>query len=185
MYNPYMIGKFIYLRHPTEDDVHGKWHEWMSDPETGKYLGDQNWPNSKENQIEFYKSVLSDRSRMVLSIIDIHTDKHIGVCNLSSINWVHRYCDEALIIGEKEYRKGSIAFEANSLLLKIAFLRLNLRIVKGNCAESNQFSRQLLKVLGFEELGKIEKLVWIDGKYENAIYVVLYRDVWMKRNDFK
>lgn len=183
MYNPYMIGKYIYLRHPTEDDVYEKWHEWISDPETNKYLIDQNWPNSKENQIGFYKSVLSDTSRMVLSIIDIHTDRHIGVCNLSSINWVHRYCGQAIIIGEKEYRKGSIAFEANSLLLKIAFLKLNLRIVKGTFIESNQFSRQMLKVLGFEEIGKIRKMCWIDGNYENSIYVALHRDVWMQRNN--
>jgi len=31
MYNPYIVGKHIYLRHPTEADVVGGWHEWFSD----------------------------------------------------------------------------------------------------------------------------------------------------------
>ena len=58
MYNPYIVGKQIYLRHPTEDDVQGKWHEWFSDEKITKYMSDRFWPNSKEAQLEFYKSLI-------------------------------------------------------------------------------------------------------------------------------
>ena len=51
MYNPYIVGKKIYLRHPTEDDVQGKWHEWFSDEEITKFMCDRFWPNSKEAQL--------------------------------------------------------------------------------------------------------------------------------------
>ena len=184
MYNPYVVGKHVYFRHPTENDVYGKWHEWLSDEETTKYLVDKFWPNSKKGQLHFYESILSGRDRMVLSIVDKESNEHIGICNLSSINWVHRFCDMALIIGEKEYRKGANAFECVSLLLKIAFMRLNLRAVKGSYIESNEFSKKILRILRFKEVGKCDKLCWIDGQYEALILVILHRDDWMKRSGY-
>ena len=41
MDNPYIIGKQIYLRHPTEEDALGKWHEWFSDEELTKHMNDR------------------------------------------------------------------------------------------------------------------------------------------------
>ena len=38
MNNPYLVGKHVYLRHPTKQDVEGKWYEWFSDEETTKFL---------------------------------------------------------------------------------------------------------------------------------------------------
>jgi RimJ/RimL family protein N-acetyltransferase len=181
MYNPYVVGKYVYLRHPTEEDVYGKWHEWFSDEETTKYLIERFWPNSKEEQYNFYQSIISGKNRLVLSIIEIESDKHIGVCNLSSINWVHRFCDIAIVMGERKYRKGSHAFESLALLLKIAFLRLNLRIVKGGYVASNKATKQLVKIFRFQEIGKFTNLCWINGRYEDLICVMLHRDDWLKR----
>ena len=130
MYNPYMVGKQIYLRHPTEEDVQGKWHEWLSDEELTKFMTDRFWPNSKEAKLEFYKSLINNKERLVLSLINKSNNEHVGVVSLSAINWVHRYADIALAIGEKKYRKGPIVIEAFSLMLKVAFVRLNLKNVK-------------------------------------------------------
>lgn len=182
MYNAFVTGKFVYLRHPTEEDVYGKWHEWFSDEETTKYLMVSFWPNSKEEQLNFYRSLLTNKNRMVLSIVDIKSDKHIGVCNLSAISWIHRYCEHAYVIGEKEYRKGSYAFESVSLLLKIAFLRLNLRIVRGEYIRANEFTEKIMKVLGFKEVGEFKNLCWVDGGYDDIISVMLNREDWLKRN---
>jgi RimJ/RimL family protein N-acetyltransferase len=184
MYNPYQVGKNIYLRHPTEDDVQGRWHEWFSDEETTRYMPERYWPNSIEKQNEFYKKVISNKERLVLSIVDIKDDKHIGVCNLSFINFVHGFCEIAFAIGEKEFRKGSYAFESVSLLLKIAFFRLNLRVVRSNYIESNEFTRNIQKVMHFKEIGKIKDWFWINGKYEGLIIEVLHRDDWLKRNKY-
>ena len=50
--------------------------------------------------------------------------------SLSNINWMHRYATIGILIGEKNYNKGIYATEAYALILKIAFLRLNLLNVK-------------------------------------------------------
>jgi len=181
MYNPYMIGKNVYLRHPTEEDVLGRWHEWFSDEETCKYLGDRFWPNSKEAQLDFWKS-LKDRSRLVLSIVTIEDDKHIGVASLSSINWVHRYAELTTVIGEKEYRKGVYAIDACSMVLKIAFIRLNLRIVKGSRAKSNKAAEYIDRLFNYTVVGEYKNLMCIDGKYDDVVLVMLDKESWLKRN---
>lgn len=185
MYNPYSIGKTIYLRAPTLQDAEGRWHEWFSDPETTQYLGDRFWPNTIEGQKEFYQSVNEAKSRLVLSIVDIKTDEHIGVCNLSAINWVHRYADIALVIGEKKYRNGQTAIETVSLLLEIAFLRLNLLNVKGGYLASNPYSSLLVKIFNFEIVGRNKDLIYFKGRYADLIHIQLHRDKWLERNPNK
>lgn len=182
MYNPYIVGKNIYLRHPTEEDVAGKWHEWFSDEETTKYIGDRYWPNSKEAQLEFFKASMNSRSRLLLSIIDKASDKHIGACSLSNISWLHRYCDMALVIGEKDFRSGSLAFECCSLLLRTAFLRLNMKTVRGGYVSVNEYTEKLLKVLRFETVGAYKEMFWVDGKYQDYIMSMIRREDWLKRN---
>lgn len=182
MKNPYASGERIYLRHPTAEDAEGRWHEWLSDEETTRWLAVQHWPNSVEGQRDFYESSRRSRERLVLAVVDRETDKHIGVCNLSSINWVHRYCDVALVIGEPEFRTGPYVLEAMSLLLRIAFLRLNLRIVKSSFAASNEASKTIHDVFGFKEAGRIERLLWDRGCYVDNVIASLNRSEWMSRN---
>ena len=100
MYNPYMIGKNVYLRHPTEEDALGRWHEWFSDEETCKYLGDRFWPNSKEAQLDFWKS-LKDRNRLALSIVTID-EKYddIVLVMLDKESWLKRNPEDNLVPNE-------------------------------------------------------------------------------------
>jgi RimJ/RimL family protein N-acetyltransferase len=182
MYNPYTVGTHVYLRHPTQEDAEGAWHEWLSDENTTRWLGLRYWPNSIEKQREFYQSCHKSEGRLVLSIVDIATDKHIGVCNLSGINWVHRYCDVALLIGDVNFRKGPHVVEAMSLLLKIAFLRLNLRIVKSSFAASNDASKLLHDIFRFKETGRLPGLLWDRGRYVDNVIAMLVRRDWMMRN---
>ncbi len=182
MRNPYVAGTYVYLRHPTMQDCEGPWHEWLSDEETTRWLSHRHWPNSLEKQMEFYGSCLNTKDRLVLAIVDVATDKHIGVCSLSGINWVHRYCDVAIIIGDKDYRNGKYMFEAMSLLLQTAFLRLNMRVVKSSHAASNSASQAIHDVFRFEEAGRLTNLLWDRGAYVDEVISMLTADKWIERN---
>lgn len=185
MYNPYAVGRAIYLRAPNKADADGAWHTWFSDPETTQYLSDRYWPNTIDLQKDFFDSIQHDKSRLVLSILDKETDIHLGVCSLGSISWVHRYADIALIIGEKQFRNGQVAIEAISLLLEIAFLRLNLRNVKGSYIGSNPATEMLMKLFDFDISGRNIGLLNFRGKYVDSINVQLSRDKWLERNGSK
>ena len=82
MLNPYISGKSVYLRHPTEEDALGKWHEWFSDEETTKYIVDQYWPNSVDGQLAHYRTlaeetIRGDRRQLVLSVVTTKEDQSL------------------------------------------------------------------------------------------------------------
>lgn len=182
MYNPYAVGRHVYLRHPTLADVEGRWHEWLSDEETTRWLSLRQWPNFIERQKEFYEACKKAEDRLVLSVIDRESDRHIGVCNLSSINWVHRYCDIAITIGEPEFRTGPYVLEAMSLLLRTAFFKLNMRNVKSSFVATNEASNAIHDVFRFKEAGRFPGLFWDRGQYVDVVIAMLNRDEWLKRN---
>jgi len=181
-YNPYMVGQHVYLRAPTQADVDGRWHEWFSDWEVTKYLIDHAFPNTREKQSAFLKS-RSGSNSLVLSVIDLADETHIGVVSLNHINWVHRFADIAMVIGEKEYwSKGPFGLEAFALGLRIAFDRLNLRNLKGSYLSSNEQSRNILRLLRFEEVGQFRSFCDIDHQSNDLVLVQLSQDNWRARN---
>ncbi len=182
MINSYAIGKKIYLRAPVEEDVRGNWYQWLSDPEITAFLGERWWPNTIESQLSFYNSTRDSKERLVLSICDKESDEHIGVCNLSSISWVHRNADVALIIGEKKFQTGTYAIETLSMLVQIAFSRLNLLNLKSAHMSSNPYTPLLEKMFGFVEVGRLSDYMFSNGSYVDLVITQLKRDDWAKRN---
>ena len=80
------------------------------------------------------KETINSKDRLVFSICLKKNDKHIGQCSLSGVNWVHRYADIALLIGNKKFRKSLYTLEVYKLLFEIAFNRLNLLNIKSATA---------------------------------------------------
>jgi len=179
--NAYAWGKRVFLRAPTEDDARGRWHEWFSDEQTTEWLAARYWPNTPEDQLEFLAASRRSRDRLVLSVVERGTDRLIGVCSLSSIDWINRYADIAVVIGEPEFRRGPVAIEIVTMLLRIGFNRLNLRVIKGGYLDCNPATRAILALFRFEEVGRFRDLVWCGGRYVDSVLVMLRRDDWLKR----
>lgn len=182
MKNAYAIGSKIYLRAPTMEDAKGAWHEWFSDPETTKYLGDRYLPNSKEAQIEFFESLLHSKDRVVLSVCRVDNDKHIGVCGLSSINWFHGYADYTYVIGEDQPDNSLIVIEMVKLLLNVSFTRLNLSNIRSAHAGCNPVTPQIDKLFGFKIVGSLKDFVVCQGERQDLIISQLSKKEWQNRN---
>lgn len=182
MINPYEKGKTIYLRIPSKDDISKSWYQWFSDSETTEFLADRWWPNSVEAQESFYEHMITNKSSLVLSVCDIKTDAHIGVCSLGSINWVHRNADIALVIGDKKFKNGMVAVETMSLLIKIAFKRLNLLNLRSVYVESHPHTPNLMKLFKFKKVGILKEYFFHNRNYVDIIITQLQRTDWEKIN---
>ena len=88
--------------------------------------------DADEFTIFLFSEKPKEKNSIKLELSPSKKDIHIGVCNLSSINWVNRSCDIAIIMGNKDFKFGPYLTESFSLLIRIAFLRLNLRIIKSH-----------------------------------------------------
>ena len=183
MKNPYAVGNTIYLRAPIREDVEGDWYQWFSDPQTTQFLVDRYWPNTVESQIEFYESTKKSKERLVLSVCLIDNDEHVGVCNLSFINWVHRHADVAFVVGNEKHGSGAIGVEIMTLLLEIAFHRLNLVNLRTSHMVTHPYTPLIEKMFGFKQVGRYKEFCLYKGEYVDMIFSQLSRKDWEARNE--
>ena len=180
MKNSFATGNQIYLRPASLSDAKGNWYKWLNDRETTKYLVNQFWPNTKELQIQFIKNSIKNKDRLIFCVCLKRNDKQIGQCALSHINWVHRFADISIIIGEKKYKKGTLALETYNLLLQIAFERFNLLNVRS--ATCDPMTKKFHEFLRFKKAGFFKEFIFIDNKYFDLQYYCMRRKDWLQKD---
>jgi RimJ/RimL family protein N-acetyltransferase len=87
-----------------------------------------------------------------------------------------------LIIGERKYQNGTYAIETLSLLVQIAFTKLNLLNLKSAHMSSNPYTPLLEKMFGFVEAGRLTDYFFSNGSYVDLVITQLKRTDWERRN---
>lgn len=172
-FQKFVAGKGIYLREVRESDVNEQYYNWINDPEINQFLETRYHPRSLENIKGFVKSMDGRGDEILFAICDTATDKHIGNIKLGPINWVHRYGDISLLVGDKAYWGKGIATEAIRLVTEFAFYTLNLHKVKAGCYAQNTGSRKAFEKVGFELEGVLKKQWILNGQFMDQLYLGL------------
>lgn len=168
-HNHYIEGEKIYLREIRTDDVNENYYRWMNDEEITAYTESRFKPQSIEQLKEYVAKIYGDSNSIFLAIIDKDTDKHIGNIKLGNINWIHRFGDIGIIIGEKSFWGKGYGSEAIKLLTVYSFNKLNLHRIWAGCYELNKGSIAAFKKIGFKEEGILRKQYFYNGKYIDGV----------------
>ena len=96
----------------------------------------------------------------------IHDTKLIGVCGLTSIDWVNRRAEFSLYIGPEHGKKG-YGESALRKLLRIGFDVLNLNCIWGESFHGNP-AIEMFKRIGFKYEGDRREFYFRNGSYINA-----------------
>lgn len=180
--NIFLPGKHVNLRRPMEEDASGSWYGWFNDQEVALFTG---WwkPNSPGKQLNYLRAIEKDDDILVLVIENKHDKKPIGVVSLSKINWLHRIADIALVIGDKKAReKAVLGFEALALMIRHAFLRLNLENLRGGYVSGQEASEWMLRALKFQTVGRYQSIYRIEDIHYDHVMVQLKASEWKTRN---
>ena len=180
----FIVGKTIALRAINRKDVtNTNWYGWFNDEETTKNLQKHYFPNSVEKQMQFYESLINDKSKLQLMIIDKETPELVlGIVSVQKIDLINRNADISLVIGEEGARDLKRAHEVMSLMIKHSFETLNLHKVTVGYIESLKYwGIFLMKRFGFEQEGELKEQMYKKGKYHNIILLGLTRDKLKKR----
>ncbi len=176
----YAKGKHVYLRYLTEEDAKGEWHLWFNSPVITRYVGLRRWFNTVEDQLDYLRYLKSTKDRLALAIVDIKSNKHIGICSLGSIDYFSRNAEMSCIIGDESFHKGYYALEAMAMITEIGFTKLNLHKIYATGAENNRNGIKLTELLGFKKSGRYEKHTFIDGRYVDVIILEIFQEEWFK-----
>ncbi|MFC1585763.1 GNAT family N-acetyltransferase [Fibrobacterota bacterium] len=176
----YAKGKLVYFRYLTEQDAISNWHLWFNSQEVTRNLVEQYWVNTPEDQINYLKMLRESRDRLTLAIVEIETNKHIGVGGLGTIRQFHKNAEVSVIIGEKKYRDGRYVFESLALLLEIGFTRLNLHKITASALIDNVQSQELNKLLGLKKAACLKEHYFSNGYYKDVVVYEVLRKDWLK-----
>ena len=168
-FKKFLEGINIYLREVNETDVTDNYYNWINDPEINQYLETRYFPRSKTNILDYVKHMDGLSNEVFFAICDKATNKHIGNIKLGPINWIHRYGDISLLIGEKDYWGKGLATEAIRLVTEFGFYTLNLHKIKAGCYENNHGSAKAFEKVGFVREGLLKKQWMVNGSLQDEI----------------
>jgi len=165
----FLEGERIYLREVRPSDVNETYYKWMNAPEVTRFLESRFNPNSIETLREYVEGKLGDRENVFLAIVLKDRDRHIGNIKLGPINWIHRFADIGILIGEQDCWGKGYAGEAIQLMVDYAFGKLNLHKLTAGSYSLNQGSVKAFQKVGFEIEGVRKELFYCDGGYVDHI----------------
>ncbi|MFZ7133082.1 MAG: GNAT family N-acetyltransferase [Eubacteriales bacterium] len=164
----FLIGNKINLRKLTIVDATEEYLSWLNNYEVVKYTESRFFPQSIK-EIERYIENCNNFNNVTFAIIDNEQKTHIGNIKLGDINWIHRYADIGLIVGNSTFWGRGIATEAIGLVADYGFKQLNLRKIVAGVYSKNIASQKAFEKNGFSISYKEKEKYFFEGEYIDGI----------------
>lgn len=177
MRHPFLVGSLVYLRGLDKEDLVGNYFQWFNDQDVCRFNSHGRAPNNMSKMESYLQRAHNDPSLAVFAICDRENDVHIGNICLQNINFVDRSAEYAVVLGEKDYWGKGVAKDASDLLLRHAFLTLNLRRIYCGTSADNTGMQKLAAYMGMKEEGRRREALFKEGHYVDVLeYGVLYEE---------
>ena len=171
----FLESERLYLRAVEESDLTENYVTWMNDPDINRFMETWHFPHTRENIRNYIKAHTDDRDEPFFAICMKYDDtfytKHIGNIKLGPINWIHRYADISVFIGEKDLWGKGYATEAIKLITEYAFKKLGLHKVKSGIYSLNVGSIKAFQGAGFNVEAVLPSHVFLNGEWIDLFLV--------------
>jgi RimJ/RimL family protein N-acetyltransferase len=176
---PRLHGTKIMLREYRRSDLDAI-REWVNDPEIVSNLSDIFlYPQPYESTEGYLESVLEGREdTRGFVIANIDTEEYIGQINLDRIDWKNRVGTIGVVIGRTSRLGLGHGTEAMKLLVRFAFLEMNLRRLELEVYEFNERAIRSYTKCGFREEGRLREKIYKAGRYYDVVQMGLLRSEW-------
>jgi len=114
------------------------------------------------------------------TIRSLAEDKLLGDIGLYVVNWPGRDAFVGLGIGERDFWGKGYGTDAMNLILRYAFMEVNLRRVTLTVFEYNPRAIRSYEKAGFRHEGRLRKLLHRDGKRYDELFMGILRAEWME-----
>lgn len=183
-FDVFIRGELIDLVVLTEEVVmKTNWYKWFNDEEITAQMQKHYFPNTRTQQMEFFRNNIENSStKLQCGIVHKQDNVMIGVISLNNIDYSHRKCDISGIIGEKKYQTLKYIIEALQLLIKHAFDQLNMHKIYGGTI-IKEVADMFVRLLGFKQEGIKRSDVYKSGRYYDVFLLGLLRKEYYGRQD--
>jgi RimJ/RimL family protein N-acetyltransferase len=169
-----MQGKLVRIRGYEKSDV-DLLMRWFTDEEVTEFLGPMETPMTRAHQERMIERVTAANSPDKAFVIETLEGLPIGDCGLRSFNWVSRYAELFITIGDKAYWGRGYGADAVRLLLRLAFEKLNLHTVWLTTLVTNERAIRCYEKCGFKRQGLFRENSYVRGKYVDVVPMGILR----------
>jgi len=163
---PSLVGKDVYLRPPTSDDIVNA-HHWfvLSEPQAQACM-----PvplRSAKQAVETFQGNTDD-GRQILTIVRKEDKTPVGQIAFYSYNPLNQSAALGVIV-DPDQRRNGFATDAMRVLVKYLFKHRNLNKVYAETPKFNTAAVALLESIGFKKDGALRNHHYYDGEYYDQL----------------
>ena len=170
----YQLAGDYYVRSIRESDLEGSYPSWFEDQEVCKYNSHGKFFRNADWLREFYDGL--NREDQVVWAICHEVDGHIGNISLQNISLINRNAEFAILIGNQNHWRKSVALNASRTLIQHGFEKLNLERIYCGTASGNLGMQRLALRLGMVQEGRRRKHLFLEGGWQDMVEYGVLRD---------
>ena len=164
----FIKGELIDLCIPTVEFVkQSQWYSWFNNPKTNRFLEQGAFPNTVEDEIEFFER--ERKNRLILIITDKQQNE-LGVISLSFINFNKKTADIALVLSDNP-RERLAALEAMARVTEHAFTTMGIKKLSAGQHKDLYKWQNLLELIGYKVEGVFENGFIKGDERVNAVHI--------------
>ncbi len=178
-----LTGRLVCLAALNAEADAAAFARWDLDSEYLRQLGSlPHFPNrAKKIQEDIAKDQNEDQNLVLFSVRTLGTDQLIGFVALDGISWPQGDAFVAIGIGDPAYRGNGYGTDAMRVMLRYAFMELNLYRVQLNVFSYNERAIKSYLKAGFVIEGQQRGMMLRNGQRWDFVYMSVLRDEWLKR----
>ena len=180
IYEPFLESKNIYFI-PFDEDLDDNYLKWVNDRKIIEHLITGVFPKSKQELVEYVKTINSNPNHVFFKVIEKETKKYIGNAKLGPIDWVNRSAEYGRMIGEKSVHGMGYGKEIARLLLHYAFKILNLNKITAGSPVDNIASIKSNESVGLIVEGRLKEQIFKDGAYLDVVRMGITKNRYIQK----
>jgi RimJ/RimL family protein N-acetyltransferase len=175
----FLENQNIYLRPLVDEDL-PRWTSWFNSSKTTLYMNKGYFPTLEDGQLKRLESLNFDKNNIQLAIVTKEDDELIGIIGMHKIDWVHRHADISIVIGNINQIGKGYGSQAIEIIVRHAFLKLNLRKLTSGMWANNKASEKIFLANGFIMEGQKRQQFFFQNEYVGELNYGLLKDDWEK-----
>jgi ribosomal-protein-alanine N-acetyltransferase len=170
-----LIGKRIFIKILSPEDVSEEYVAWMNDPEINQYLESRFRVQTLSSVRSFVEAMNSSPVDAMFGIFLNDNSEHIGNIKIGNIDTFHRRAEVGLVIGKRNVWGQGFAAEAIALATKYGFEELNLNKLTAGMYADNIGSFKAFIKCGWRHVATLKEHCFSHGVYIDEFFVEICR----------
>lgn len=182
MRSPFVVGRHVYLRGLEKADL-GAMVEWINDDEVTRLLYRGDRPAHLDLLVEEWERERRDPVCAVFAVCDKQDDRFIGTTGLYGIQWIMRYAEFRVFLGDKACWNRGLGTECAKLMVAYGLEKLNLNKIWLGVNADNVGGVRAYEKAGFVREGVLRQEQYRDFRYYDVVRMSILRSEYAARRD--